>query len=162
MQSNFLAQKIWTDTKLHYCPPSTVLSSWKSPPLSAFHSLTSLGIKCHTSLASNIFACTHSMHWIKLNCNYFLAWVCESSKSVFSSTAWTFIPNGYLDAYEVKVNIDIFKYQEVFASINAITYDAHPFLKTDAWVKAVFSPRKRRHSFRHLSSERGVRRTLWC
>ena len=98
MQSNFLAQKIWSDTKYfgtckrirHYCPPSTVLSSWKSPPLSAFHSLTSLGIKCHTSLASNIFACTHSMHWIKLNCNYFLAWVCESSKSVFSSTAWTF------------------------------------------------------------------------
>ena len=89
----------------HYCPPSIVLSSWKSPPLSAFHSLTSLGIKCHTSLASNIFACTHSMHWIKLNCNYFLAWVCESSKSVFSSTAWIFIPNGYLDAYEVKVNL---------------------------------------------------------
>ena len=91
MQSNFLAQKIWTDTKYfgtckrirHYCPPSTVLSSWKSPPLSAFHSLTSLGIKCHTSLASNIFACTHSMHWIKLECNYFLAWVCQSSKTVF-------------------------------------------------------------------------------
>ena len=47
-------------------PPSLLLSSWKIPPLSTFHSLASLGTKCHISLASNIFACTHIMHWIKI------------------------------------------------------------------------------------------------
>ena len=66
-------------------PPSLLLSSWKIPPLSTFHSLASLGTKCHISLASNIFACTHIMHWIKrvYVIEYFLVWVSESSKSVF-------------------------------------------------------------------------------
>ena len=41
---------------------------------------------------------------------------CPNGLTVFTSsmlyTAWLVIPNGCLDAYEVKVDIDIFQYQE--------------------------------------------------
>ena len=53
-------------SQITFFPPSLLLSSWKIPPLSTFHGLASLGTKCHISLASNIFACTHIMHWIKI------------------------------------------------------------------------------------------------
>ena len=88
-------------------PPSLLLSSWKIPPLSSFHSLASLGTKCHTSLASNIFACTHIMHWIKIvyviksvfffyrvNLQYpmfFSKWNMQSNYSLLYPSTWPFI-----------------------------------------------------------------------